>query len=121
MINWFLDMINWFFDDVQDRRLSSGGVRGVAFAGALDELVRLGALDLAPVTLFVGTSVGALFAAFLAVGRGARAPPRRAARLQPALQHPPEQPPVQPLLAPQVRRQVRPRRCPRRCQRCPRR
>ena len=48
--------------------LSSGGVRGVAYAGAIDELVRLAVVDLEHVTLFVGTSIGALFAAFLAVG-----------------------------------------------------
>ena len=47
--------------------LSSGGVRGVAFSGAIDELVRLGALDLKHITLFVGTSIGALFAMFLAL------------------------------------------------------
>ena len=48
--------------------LSSGGVRGVAFAGCLDELVHLGVLDIACITEFAGTSVGALFAALLAVG-----------------------------------------------------
>ena len=48
--------------------LSAGGVRGVAFAGAVHELTRLGILDLRRVTLFAGTSVGALVAALLAVG-----------------------------------------------------
>ena len=48
--------------------LSAGGVRGIAFAGALHELDRLGILDLASIDLFVGTSIGAFVACLLAVG-----------------------------------------------------
>ena len=48
--------------------LSAGGARGFAFAGALDELVQQGALDLSRVTTFAGTSIGAMVCCMLAVG-----------------------------------------------------
>ena len=48
--------------------LSAGGIRGVAYAGALQELVESGVLDLESITLFAGTSIGAAVACFLAVG-----------------------------------------------------
>lgn len=51
--------------------LAGGGVGGTAYVGALQELARAGAIDwLSPqrdVQLFVGTSVGALFALLLYV------------------------------------------------------
>ena len=48
--------------------LSAGGIRGVAFAGALDELVEQGILVLHEITLFAGTSIGAFTACLLAIG-----------------------------------------------------
>ena len=50
--------------------LSSGGVRGVAYAGALAEADRRGLLD--AVTVFAGTSIGAAVAALLAIGYSGR-------------------------------------------------
>ena len=48
--------------------LSAGGVRGFAFAGALDELVCRGILDLDRITTFSGTSIGAMVCCMLAIG-----------------------------------------------------
>lgn len=52
--------------------LSSGGVRGVAFVGAVAELEHLGVIDLAQIRLFVGCSVGAIISCFLALGMTGR-------------------------------------------------
>lgn len=48
--------------------LSAGGVRGMAFAGAIDELVRTGLVRLEDIRTFVGTSVGAFVCCMLSIG-----------------------------------------------------